>query len=379
MRTLRNHGRTSCQRKSVFFFLKKKTRSRRTKLTRRVGAVEGTSASTSCANTYSLLMRATKTRKTRSNTPHGAMAPPRSSSGAASNRTAGSSLGVRRRGVCRFISRRSGCTGWSTPRDSWHHGRSLCCHWTRFACQALPLKAATVSRHYCAARREEWAGAQPTRGESSRGRQQILHAGDWPIQQGCRDPTHSACTTAFQPVMLWRLPRPLAPARADIARTWWMLREVELARASLITFRRIGKGLTVTWLLPASTKDPGALGTERTHECGGQGRSGFALCPVHALWRQRSALRRWRPELHSSEGAATSQSLVVPCRRRRTQPRRRAWEPPVSVSLCSLGYPRRSPEGLTPGLVAACPSVEHKASPLRAGHVGNSAFGALRK
>ena len=127
-----------------------------------------------------------------------------------------------------------------------------------------------------------------------------------------------------------------------------MLREVELAtgRASLITFRPTGKGPTATWALPASKADSQALGAERTHGGAWQAKCGFALCPVHVLWRHRCALRRWNPELHSSEEQPHTSLLLFPAE---------SGEPATKAGMgattehfaVQLGCPRRSPEGHT--------------------------------
>ena len=104
--------------------------------------------------------------------------------------------------------------------------------------------------------------------------------------------------------------------------------------------------------------DPQALGTERTHGRACQDRSEFALCPVHVLCRQRSALRRWHPELHSSEGQPHASLFVFPAE---------GGEKATKVGMATVehfavqsGYPRRLPEGHS-ALVTACALVEHKA------------------
>ena len=97
---------------------------------------------------------------------------------------------------------------------------------------------------------------------------------------------------------------PRAPFRALVAGTWWLTREVELSttRASMVGFHWSPEGLVATWTLPASKTDQQALGQARSHGCCCNAGKFAQVCPAHALWWQRAALRVWYPEHHSSDG-----------------------------------------------------------------------------
>jgi hypothetical protein len=84
---------------------------------------------------------------------------------------------------------------------------------------------------------------------------------------------------------------------------WFLTREVELstARAALVELSDIdSKHPKVTWHLPASKTDPGAVGTSRTHGCS-CGASVSAGCPVHAIWDQLLVLQRTFPHRWSEK------------------------------------------------------------------------------
>ena len=83
----------------------------------------------------------------------------------------------------------------------------------------------------------------------------------------------------------WATGGPLAPRRALVIGSWWLLREVELAGARIGHVSYPAHNL-VTLLLPISKADQGALGAERTHMCVCDTHLGPALCPACALRSQ---------------------------------------------------------------------------------------------
>ena len=74
---------------------------------------------------------------------------------------------------------------------------------------------------------------------------------------------------------------PLAPVAMMLLNCWWMTREIEAsaARASHVSLDNVNK--TVTWLLPASKRDPYAVGEARTHGCGCTPLARHPACPYH--------------------------------------------------------------------------------------------------
>jgi hypothetical protein len=95
----------------------------------------------------------------------------------------------------------------------------------------------------------------------------------------------------------WAIGGPIHPRNAMVGGAWFLCREVELstARAAFIELAGFGsEAPTVTWHLPASKADPGAMGTSRTHSCSCDV-DASAGCPVHAIWDQVLALQRTFP------------------------------------------------------------------------------------
>ena len=97
---------------------------------------------------------------------------------------------------------------------------------------------------------------------------------------------------------------PCAPKRALICGVWWLAREMELstARASLLSFRLCEERLVAAWCLPVSKTDQQALGVSRAHGCTCLAPRLSQVCPAHAAWCQRAALRVWWPGRHSEAG-----------------------------------------------------------------------------
>ena len=86
----------------------------------------------------------------------------------------------------------------------------------------------------------------------------------------------------------------IGPKRAMIVGAWWMNREIELSNLWVqhvqVTFSSDGR-LQAALRLPASKRDPQALGEERLHGCICHGSSLHQLCPAHAVQAQVEMLR----------------------------------------------------------------------------------------
>ena len=99
----------------------------------------------------------------------------------------------------------------------------------------------------------------------------------------------------------YRAPRssggPLSPRNMDVAGSWFLTREVELAcaRAAMVEFTDSPAGLRVKWHLPASTTDPTAEGVARTHGCSCPPGRAATPCPAHALLDHVAFLKRTFP------------------------------------------------------------------------------------
>ena len=77
---------------------------------------------------------------------------------------------------------------------------------------------------------------------------------------------------------------------------WWFTRGIEgsVAKRRDVRFTR-GVRLEVSWNLPASNRDPKALGEERTHGCLCSESEWARLCPFHKTWKWLTQLKRLFP------------------------------------------------------------------------------------
>ena len=78
---------------------------------------------------------------------------------------------------------------------------------------------------------------------------------------------------------------PLAPGRACLLASWWLLREIEASHARMDHVSVDWSKKQVDWQLPNSKTDPMALGTSRSHTCSCSA-SSEVLCPFHAMAAQ---------------------------------------------------------------------------------------------
>jgi hypothetical protein len=86
----------------------------------------------------------------------------------------------------------------------------------------------------------------------------------------------------------WAVNGPLYPRRAITIGSWWLLRELELSCARITAATLVGEGATMvgTLLLPASKRDPSAIGETRSLSCACES-AGASRCPAHLLASQR--------------------------------------------------------------------------------------------
>lgn len=78
---------------------------------------------------------------------------------------------------------------------------------------------------------------------------------------------------------------PLAPGRACLLASWWLLREVEASHVTRAHVEVCWQAKMVTVKLPNSKTDPMALGTSRSHSCACHV-AHRSLCPFHAMVAQ---------------------------------------------------------------------------------------------
>ena len=86
----------------------------------------------------------------------------------------------------------------------------------------------------------------------------------------------------FDPLLCEPTPevQPLLPNAMLSLNIWWATREVETSAARFYHVTRDEVSHTVTWLLPASKRDPVAAGESRTHGCCCQ-QERHPVCPLH--------------------------------------------------------------------------------------------------
>ena len=77
---------------------------------------------------------------------------------------------------------------------------------------------------------------------------------------------------------------------------WWFTRGIEASAAKRRDVRINEDKNEVAWNLPASKRDPKALGEERTHGCLCDEQTGSQLCPFHAMKTWLEQLQRLFPE-----------------------------------------------------------------------------------
>ena len=104
-----------------------------------------------------------------------------------------------------------------------------------------------------------------------------------------------------------------------ILNVWWVTREIEVSAAKFahITFHHEAK--TVTWLLPASKRDPYAAGEAGTHGCACTREVVHPACPYHVFVaymdkKQEEAFESQRSQLPlfpSTTGAIMKKAEVV--------------------------------------------------------------------
>ena len=99
---------------------------------------------------------------------------------------------------------------------------------------------------------------------------------------------------------------PINSRAAIMVGSWWMCRELELAtaRAKLVEFERVGRGvLKATLHLPSSKTDLRAEGVSRSLLCACSSSSPSA-CVVHVLLQHLGLLMKQLPDSWSPEGFA---------------------------------------------------------------------------
>ena len=84
------------------------------------------------------------------------------------------------------------------------------------------------------------------------------------------------------------MPEPVAtdavfPVFLVLQGTWWFTRGIEVSAAKRRDVRLATDKKEVSWNLPASKRDPKALGEERTHGCLCEELCARALCPYHRM------------------------------------------------------------------------------------------------
>ena len=73
---------------------------------------------------------------------------------------------------------------------------------------------------------------------------------------------------------------------------WWVTREIEASAARASHIEVDYTRHTVTWLVPASKRDPYAAGEARTHGCGCRNGVRYPACPYHIFLEYYEVLKQ---------------------------------------------------------------------------------------